>query len=51
MKNFKKRISVTLDEPVVTKLKALRDIKALNVSAFVNKAVRAALEGGRNAQK
>lgn len=46
MKNIiKKRISVTLDEHVVTELKTLRDIRALNVSAFVNKAVKAALEG------
>lgn len=50
MKSIKKRITVTLDEPVVTELKTLRDIKALNVSAFVNKAVKAALEVG-NAQK
>lgn len=51
MKSIKKRISVTLDERIVAELKTQRDIKALNVSAFVNKAVKAALSEVGNAQK
>ena len=44
----KTRISVTLDNEVVEKLKELRETCAINVSAFINNAIIKHLQGGAN---
>lgn len=51
MKSKKTRITFTLDNAIVTQLKSMRETDSLNVSGFVNKAVKAALSEGRSAQK
>lgn len=40
----KERLTVTLDKSVITKLRALKNMKSLNVSGFVNKTLVAALD-------